>query len=45
VWLVYSSAGHTAAVKQHSVDLAMNARGMRAPARVWPVSPTTMSNA
>src|SRR5262245_37144947 len=42
-FLVDSSyAGHSAEVKQPSVAMAMNARGMRDTARVLPGSPTTV---
>ena len=42
--LDYSSAGQSPAVKQQIVDMAMNARGIRDPARVLHVSPTTVIN-
>ena len=37
-----SYAGHSAAIKQQIVDMAMNASGMRDTARVLHVSPTTI---
>ena len=37
-----SYAGHSAAIQQQIVDMAMNARGMRDTARVLHVSPTTV---
>ena len=38
----YSYAGHSAAIKQQIVDMAMNASGIRDTARVLHVSPTTV---
>jgi transposase-like protein len=43
--LEYSYAGHSAEVKQQSVDMAMNASGMRDTACVLHVSPTTVIKA
>src|SRR5215468_8262860 len=40
--LDYSYAGHSAAIKQQIVDMAMNASGIRDTARVLHVSPTTV---
>ena len=40
--LDYSYAGHSAEVKQQSVDMALNASGIRATARVLHVSPSTV---
>ena len=40
--LEYSYAGHSAAIKQQIVDMAMNASGIRDTARVLHVSPTTV---
>ena len=40
--LEYSYAGHSAEIKPQSVDMAMNARGIRDTARVRQVSPTTV---
>jgi transposase-like protein len=40
--LDYSYAGHSAAIKQQIVDMAMNASGIRDTARVLYVSPTTV---
>ena len=40
--LDYSYAGQSPGVKQHIVDMAMNASGIRDTARVLPVSPTTV---
>src|SRR4029077_15046571 len=40
--LEYSYAGHSLAVKQQIVDMAMNASGIRDTARVLHVSPTTV---
>ena len=37
-----SYAGHSAAIKQQIVDMAMNASGIRDTARVLHVSPTTV---
>ena len=42
--LDYTYAGHSAEVKQQSVDMAMNASGIRDTARVLHVSPTTVIN-
>jgi transposase-like protein len=42
VRLDYSYAGHSAAIKQQIVDMAMNASGIRDTARVLHVSPTTV---
>ena len=39
--LDYSYAGHSTAIKQQIVDMAMNASGIRDTARVLHVSPTT----
>jgi insertion element IS1 protein InsB len=41
--LEYAYAGQSPAVKRQSVDRAMNASGIRDTARVWRVSPTTVS--
>jgi len=38
----YSYAGHSTAIKQQIVDMAMNASGIRDTARVLHVSPTTV---
>jgi transposase-like protein len=43
--LDYAYAGQSPAVKQQSVEMALNARGMRDTARVLHVSPTTGINA
>ena len=43
--LEYSSAGHSAEIKQQIIDMAMNASGIRDTARVWHVSPTTVIKA
>ena len=40
--LDYTYAGHSAAVKQQIIDMAMNASGIRDTARVLHVSPTTV---
>ena len=40
--LAYTYAGQAPEVKQQSVDMAMNASGLRDTARVLPVSPTTV---
>ena len=40
--LEYSYAGHSGAIKQQIVDMAMNASGIRDTARVLHVSPTTV---
>ena len=40
--LAYASTGPSSAVKQQIVERALNARGMRDPARVLHVSPTTV---
>jgi transposase-like protein len=40
--LAYAYAGQSPAIKQHLVDRAMNASGMRDTARVLHVSPTTV---
>jgi transposase-like protein len=40
--LEYTYAGQSPAVKQQIVDMAMNASGIRATARVLHVSPTTV---
>jgi transposase-like protein len=40
--LAYAYAGQSLAVKQHIVDMAMNASGMRDTARVLHISPTTV---
>ncbi len=40
--LVYTYAGQSPEVKQHIVDMAMNASGIRDTARVLHVSPTTV---
>jgi transposase-like protein len=40
--LEYAYAGQSPAIKQHIVDMAMNARGIRDTARVLHVSPTTV---
>src|SRR5215468_9556875 len=40
----YSYVGHSAAIKQQIVDMAMNASGIRDTARVLHVSPTTVIN-
>ena len=40
--LEYAYAGQSPAIKAQSVDMAMNARGMRDTARVLPVRPTTV---
>jgi insertion element IS1 protein InsB len=42
--LEYSYAGHSPAVKQQIVDMAMDASGIRDTARVLHVSPTTVLN-
>jgi len=39
---VYTYAGQSPEVKQHIVDMAMNASGIRDTARVLHVSPTTV---
>src|SRR5262252_9345064 len=43
--LDYSYTGHSAAIKQQIVDMAMNASGIRDTARVLHVSPTTVIKA
>src|SRR5205807_10221900 len=43
--LEYSYAGHSPAVKQQIVDMALNASGIRDTARVLHISPTTVLNA
>jgi transposase-like protein len=40
--LEYTYAGQSPEVKQQTVDMAMNASGIRDTARVLPVSPTTV---
>ena len=40
--LDYTYAGHAAGGKQQSIDMAMNASGIRETARVLPMSPTTV---
>jgi transposase-like protein len=40
--LEYTYAGQSSEVKQQIVDMAMNARGIRDPARVLHISPTTV---
>ena len=40
--LAYAYAGQSPAIKQHLVDMAMNASGMRDTARVLHISPTTV---
>jgi transposase-like protein len=43
--LAYTYAGRSSEVKQQSVEMALNARGMRDTARVLHVSPTTVMKA
>ncbi len=40
--LAYAYAGHSPAVKQQIIDMAMNASGIRDTARVLKISPTTV---
>ena len=40
--LEYAYAGQSPAIKQHIVDMAMNASGIRDTARVLHISPTTV---